>query len=280
MTDNRAPAAGDGDPEADAAIARVNARMRAAGREVTTGVRHPDEVRAEVRRASAAARALSHAMQGSDAGVAAAFDEWESEADPIGLPAAVAASVAMTPAGAHPALSGAVSAVVAAWGGSAAADVTLQPGEEPAAAVRRLRGGIERAVWHIAAAAAAALPDGGRDLAERLAGWLAGHTWARPGDPHYEGRLRRAACMMWLGQLTADRGMCGLAHELARRENRCRPWLPVVHVFDRISPILERCGPNPAAAAVVAELRAELALLDAVPYLPDEPDAVIGGTDD
>ncbi|EFG75187.1 hypothetical protein HMPREF0591_4865 [Mycobacterium parascrofulaceum ATCC BAA-614] len=259
------------DAEADAAITRVNAiRAHHSQPHVPSTVRDPDDARAELRRVCAAARALSHAMQGSDAGVAMAFDAYECEADPVGLPGAVAAAVAMTPAGIGSAVSAAVSAAVAAWRGSAEADTALQRGEEPTAAVRRIRGGIERAVWHISSAATAALPDGGRDLAERLDGWLAGHTWARAGAPDYEGRLRRAACMMMLGQLTADAGMCGLAHELARRENRCRPWLPIAHVFDRMAFIVERLGGNPPAGAVIAELRAELALLDGVPYLPDD----------
>lgn len=277
--------ADDAHAEADAAIARVNAiRARSGQPPVPSTVRNPEEVRAEVRRMNAAARALLSAMRMQapdtdlasafdDRGLAAAFDAYECEADPLGLPAAVAgAAAAMAPPSAHSGVSVAVSAAVAAWRAEPASDTALQPGEAPAVALRRIRGGIERAAWHIARAAAAAMTPAERGcLSQRIDGWLSVHGGISPGDPHYEDRLRRAACMMLLGRLTADAGMCVLAHELARRENRCRPWLPIAHVFDRTAFIADRHGANPPAGAVIADLRAELALLEAVPYLPDEP---------
>lgn len=234
----------------------------------------PDEARADIRRTNAAVRALSHAMQGSDAGVAAAFDAYECEADPLGLPAAVAAVAAgMTPSEVQPAVRVAVDAAVTAWRASGESDVAMGPHESPEQAVRRIRGGIERAVWSISAAATSVLSDAGRlELADRLDGWLAGHAWVRPADPHYEDRLRRAACMMMLAEIQADAVMGAVAHELARRENRCRAWLPTTTVFDRASFIQDRHGPNPPARVVIDDLCAELVLLEAVPYLPDESD--------
>lgn len=115
----------------------------------------------------------------------------------------------------------------------------LEPGENPVAAVRRIRGGI------------------------------VAYSAARSDDPHYEDRLRRAACHHALAGLTGARGLHTLAHRLARAENGRRAWLPPLHVFDRVGPIIER-QPDPIGhLALIADLQADLVLLAGVPYLRD-----------
>lgn len=248
--------------------------------------RNPDDVRAEIRRTNAAARALLSAMRMQfpdtelpsafdDRGLAAAFDAYEREADPLGLPDAAAITAAgMSPSSAGAAVEAAADTAVQAWRFRGDADPLTRPDEMDAEAVNRIRGGVELAVQAIARGAASVLSEAGRlELVARLDAWLSTHGWVRPGDEHYEDRLRRAGCMMVLGQIEADIEMYGLGHELARREKRCRPWLPTAHVVDRAYTFIgDQLGPNPSAAAVIDLLRAELALLADVPYLPAEPD--------
>jgi hypothetical protein len=268
-------------PDADfaAQLARINARRTARGLAPIVE-RDPDVACRELRLQRAAGQSIAAVLHGLDDGIAQAFDAFEAEADPLGLPAAVAElAVQLVAPDERERVAGAAAAVVDAWRTSPQASAILEPGEDPAAAVCRIRGSIELAVWRVCDAVTRALTDVGVDnLRERLGMTLVAYSAAHSDDPHYEDRLRRAACQRELADQTAATGLHRLADRLARAENELRPWLPPLHVFERVGPIKTR-HPDPADRdALIADLRAELALLADVPYLPgtDEP---LGGTD-
>jgi hypothetical protein len=231
--------------------------------------RDPEESRRELRVQRAAGQAIAAVLHGLDAGVAQAFDAFEAEADPLGLPASVGKlAVWLVAPDERERVTEAATAVVRAWRTSPQASTILEPGEDPAAVVRRLRGGIELAVWRVCDAVTGALTDVGVDnLRERLGTTLAAYSAARSDDPDYEDRLRRAACEHALANLTGARRLHKLAHRLARAENRLRPWLPLLHVYDRVGPIIERQHEPIDRDALIADLQAELVLLAGVPYL-------------
>jgi hypothetical protein len=260
-----------------AQLARINARRAARGF-VPIVERDPDESRRELRMQRAGGQALAAVLHGLDVGIAQAFDAFEAEADPLGLPAAVAElAVSLVPPDEREQVAEAANTVVDAWRTSPLASPILGPGEDHDAVVRRIRGSIELAVWRVCDAVTRPLTDVGVDnLRERLDTALIPWSCTRSDDPHYEDRLRRIACLQALGRLKDAADMRAIADELARRENYRRPWLPPQHVNARVGPIMDR-HPDPADRdALIADLEAELALLADVPYLPD--DEPIGGT--
>lgn len=232
--------------------------------------RDPDVARHEIRMQCAAGQALAAVLNGLDAGIDQAFDAFEAEADPLGLPAAVGKLAAWLVApDERERVTEAATAVVRAWRTSPRASTILAPGEDPAAVVRRIRGGIELTVWRVCDAVTRTLTDVGvENLRDRLGTVvLAAFYDCGSSDPDYEDRLRRAACQHALANLTGATGLHTLAHRLARAENRLRPWLPLLHVFDRVGPIIDR-QPEPIDPhALIADLQAELSLLAGVPYL-------------
>jgi hypothetical protein len=237
---------------------------------VTITEREPAEARREIRMRCAAGQALAAVLNGLDDGIAQAFDAFEAEADPLGLPASVGKlAVWLVAPDDRERVTEAATAVVRAWRTSPQASAILGPGEDPAAVVRRIRGGIELTVWRVCDAVTRALTDVGvENLRDRLGTVvLAAFYECGSSDPDYEDRLRRAACHHALGDLMGARGLHTLAHRLARAENQRRPWLPLLHVFDRVGPIIDR-QPEPIDRdTLIADLQAELNLLAGVPYL-------------
>lgn len=243
------------DPDDEALVQRVAARMRAAGCDVVTDA-DPDDVRWRLRNEQAAALALSFGLLGHDSGFAAAVDYSSRPCR----------------------------------GGRDNHGWATFPGAVWLAAARRLP--IDR-LRILASAESLADPLPRRTAVDRprveLAAWriinrLRDHLTdnevadlrVRCADGDHDADLRacRAAAMMALGQMTDDDDMQSTATELALRECYVRPGLIPSVVFAAIYPLINSVPTNADGMAdphhLAAALRAELVRIDTLILYADD----------
>lgn len=234
-------------------VARVAARMRAAGRDVVTDA-DPDHVRRRVREDQAAALALSFGLFGHDPGFAAAVD-YASRPCPCGRddnPGWATLPSAVWLVAAHRLPLDRLRVLTAAE--------SLADPLPPPIAVDRAR--VELATWRVI-----------NRLRDHLTAAEVDALRLRCADGDHDADLRaqRAAAMMVLGQMTGDDDMQSTATELALRECYARPGLLPSVVFSMVGPIMASATAEDGTVDpdhFAAMLRAELVSIDRAMVYP------------